>query len=165
MLKYVLLLVCCLTLHLTLGAVSAPANVEVSQGEIASPKTTASETKRAERLQRRSVLKSYRQQLRQYRKAARQGPKPERPRAPNAGEGMAVASLVMGILGVIGVWTILLGLPFAILAIIFGSIARKRYNEGYHDRRGLATAGLVLGILGAVLPIAIFSIIISTWGW
>lgn len=58
--------------------------------------------------------------------------------------GMAVASLVMGILG----WTVL-PLLGSILAIVFGYSARNeiRQRPGELEGEGMATAGLVLGWL------------------
>lgn len=65
--------------------------------------------------------------------------------------GMAVAALVCGILGIIGSFlpivcyftTIL-----AILGIIFG-VKGKKFAAANNTSSGLATAGLVLGIIGA----------------
>ena len=64
--------------------------------------------------------------------------------------GMAIASLVFGILGL----TVLFGLG-SILALVFGYVARgqiKRSN-GAEGGRGLAMAGLVLGWIGVALSI------------
>jgi hypothetical protein len=57
--------------------------------------------------------------------------------------GMATASLVLGILG--------LFLPIlSILALIFGGIGISKANQGAAGK-GLAVAGLVLGIIGALV--------------
>lgn len=69
-------------------------------------------------------------------------PPPPAPLVPKRTSGLAVASLVLGIVGFVTV-----GLTSA-LAIIFGGIAisqtaKDRALEG----RGMATAGLVLGIV------------------
>ena len=58
--------------------------------------------------------------------------------------GMAVASLVLGI-----VWLFGLG---AVLSLIFGIIARRQidWSGGTQGGRGMATAGIVLGIVGIV---------------
>ncbi len=64
---------------------------------------------------------------------------------------MAVASLVCGILGLIGAWfPIIQYFTFilSILAIIFGVKARKQ------EPGGMATAGFVLGIIGVVCGVA-----------
>ena len=61
------------------------------------------------------------------------------------GKGMAIASLVTGILGltICSGW----GIP-NLLALIFAIVARKKGS-----RSGMATAGLILGIIGIVLTI------------
>ena len=67
------------------------------------------------------------------------------------GKGLAVASLVMGILA-----TVLLGsLLFGVLAVVFGGVSK---NKGYYG--GMATAGVALGIIG----IAIWLIVVVACG-
>lgn len=68
--------------------------------------------------------------------------------APPKTNGFAIASLVLGILGLFLFYTVLLPL----LAVIFGGIAMYQINQsqGQQQGRGLAIAGLVLGILGLV---------------
>jgi hypothetical protein len=56
---------------------------------------------------------------------------------------MAVAALVLGLLWGYGIGSV--------LAIIFGAIGRKQTAERGQGGRGLATAGLVLGIIGVVI--------------
>lgn len=62
----------------------------------------------------------------------------------------AVVSLVLGIVSCVlsfcGVWPALVGLPCGIVAIIFAVKGRK-----IEAKKGMATAGLVLGIIGTVL--------------
>jgi hypothetical protein len=70
------------------------------------------------------------------------------------GQGMAIASLVMGILAWLGHWCCCCAGPLlAILAIIFGYSARScmsgRGSAGY----GLATTGIVLGWLYFLLAL------------
>jgi hypothetical protein len=56
---------------------------------------------------------------------------------------MATASLVLGILGIF--------LPLlSILAVIFGAIGISKANQGAAGK-GLAVAGLVLGIIGTLV--------------
>jgi uncharacterized membrane protein YvbJ len=75
------------------------------------------------------------------------------PRAAATGErtsGMAIASLILGILGI------------SILAIIFGAIGISQTNKDpYLKGRGLAVAGLVLGIIGMIG--IVFWIIAAAW--
>ena len=58
--------------------------------------------------------------------------------------GKAIASLVLGLVWVYGITSI--------LAIIFGALAKKdiRESNGWVTGGGMATAGLVLGIIGIV---------------
>ena len=69
-----------------------------------------------------------------YRTGNRQGPK--------SVNGMAVASMVLGIL-----WIYWVG---SILALVFGYIARKQIDKssGTQSGRGMAIAGIVLGWVG-----------------
>ena len=70
--------------------------------------------------------------------------------AENQGEtdGFAIASLVLGILGLVsGV-----GLLLSILAIVFGSISKRRISEEPGIKgQGMAKAGFILGIIGCAL--------------
>lgn len=73
-----------------------------------------------------------------------------RPRVGGEVPGQAIAALVLGILSLfIPMAGVLLGL----LAVGLGSSARKRIRaSGYpHTGSGLATAGITLGTLGAIL--------------
>lgn len=62
--------------------------------------------------------------------------------------GMAIAALVCGILGIVGSFIPVVcyfTLILAILGIIFGAKSRKNCPT---EKKGLATAGMVLGIIG-----------------
>src|SRR6185437_14399535 len=72
---------------------------------------------------------------------------------------MPVASLVLGIIGTVLSWhplLMFLGVPCAILAIVFGIMSRKRLAAEQRPT-GMATAGLVLGIVGAAISALIFA--------
>lgn len=90
---------------------------------------------------------------------AAEGPVPPPP--PTAARpktsGWAVASLVMGILGFTCLF--LLG---SVLAIIFGFIGRSeiRRSQGAKSGKGLATTGIVLGIVMIVLAVAFAAVVI-----
>ena len=60
--------------------------------------------------------------------------------------GLSIASLVLGILGVLAFSTGL-SFVFSILAIVFAVLCMKKK----HGIKGLAVAGLVLGIVGLSL--------------
>ena len=67
----------------------------------------------------------------------------------NKTNGMAIASLVYGIISVVFTFIIgWVGLIAGILAIIFSVIGRKKAVQG---KTGMCTAGLVLGIVGTSL--------------
>ena len=59
---------------------------------------------------------------------------------------MAIAALVLGI---VSLPLFVLFVP-AILAIVFGAISRRNVSDGNKTGGGMATAGLVLGILSLV---------------
>ncbi len=62
------------------------------------------------------------------------------------GEGMAIASFVLGVLGLI-----VLGIPFGIMSVVFGSTAIGRIRRsGVRSGRGMAIAGIVLGIVDII---------------
>ncbi|MDR0383972.1 MAG: DUF4190 domain-containing protein [Christensenellaceae bacterium] len=60
--------------------------------------------------------------------------------------GLAVSSLVLGIIGIISPYLIWLSLPCSILAVVFGVVA-----NGRGQRSGMATAGFILGIISLVI--------------
>ncbi|MEO3976257.1 DUF4190 domain-containing protein [Streptomyces sp. CAU 1734] len=67
--------------------------------------------------------------------------------------GLGVAALVLGVLGLITgpipliFW---LGGTLALLALIFGLVGRGRAKRGEASNKGVATAGAVLGLLGMI---------------
>lgn len=71
---------------------------------------------------------------------------------------MAVAALVLGILGTLFSltgWLFWIGVPLSVVALVLGILGRKQAaNEGRGT--GMATAGLVLGIIGAALGLLVF---------
>lgn len=72
----------------------------------------------------------------------------------NDGKGFSIAALVLGIVGIVGGWIPYVGyvtLVCSILGIIFGAKGRKMSVAANGKASGLATAGLVLGIVGTAL--------------
>lgn len=62
-------------------------------------------------------------------------------------KGMSIASMVLGIVGLVA-WCIpLFGYPVSILAIIFGVIGKKK------GARGMAIAGIIMGAISLVITI------------
>ena len=81
------------------------------------------------------------------------------PLTPPQTSGHAIASLVLGILSIVpGVY--LGGLVMGILAIVFSrmAVARIKAQPGRINGEGLATAGLVTGIVGLSLSVLIILI-------
>ena len=70
--------------------------------------------------------------------------------------GLAIASMVLGIVGLCGGWTLIIPL----LAIIFGSIALSSINKDSQlSGKSMAITGLILGLLsllGWIIYIIIF---------
>lgn len=69
--------------------------------------------------------------------------------------GLAVASMVVGIVGAVGGWCAL-GIP-CVVAIVLGHFALNATKNGQRSGRGMAIAGLVLGYL-FVVPYALIFI-------
>lgn len=94
---------------------------------------------------------------------------------PEPGRGKAVASLVLGIISVVFFWAGYFSVITAILAIIGLVLAvsgkKDMQASGNYSSRGMATAGLVLSIIGLVLSaISIVSCVIcvstlSSYPW
>lgn len=70
--------------------------------------------------------------------------------------GLAVASMVLGIVGALGGWCAF-GIP-CLLAVIFGHVALLQMKASPMAGRGMAIAGLVLGYV-FVGPMAVFTIL------
>lgn len=76
----------------------------------------------------------------------------------NDKNGMAVASLVLGIISICCCCVSWLSLILGVLAIVFAVLGRKN-----PAKKGLTTAGLVMGIIAVVL--AVVSIIVARTDW
>ena len=74
--------------------------------------------------------------------------------------GMAVAALVLGIVGSVLSLTIWGGIILGVLAIVFGALGRSKANEGAPNR-GVATAGFVLGIVAVIASLLFVALLIS----
>lgn len=65
--------------------------------------------------------------------------------APAEKKGLSIASMVLGIIGLVCCCIWYISIPCSILAIIFGIIGKKKGGKG------MAIAGLVLGIIAIAL--------------
>ena len=72
--------------------------------------------------------------------------------------GMGIAALILGIVALLGFWTIVVGIVFGLLALIFGIIGRKRAARREATNGGAALAGAILGgvaLAGSLLVLAL----------
>jgi Domain of unknown function (DUF4190) len=71
-------------------------------------------------------------------------------------DGLAIGSLIAGILSILCFWPLCLGILLGPAAAIMGFISRQRVaaSGGTVTGSGLALAGLVLGIVGFILSVA-----------
>jgi Domain of unknown function (DUF4190) len=81
---------------------------------------------------------------------------PQPPAAGGRTNGLAVASLVLGIVWLCGVGSI--------LALVFGAMALSRIKRTGEGGRGLAIAGIVLGSIGAVMLVISVAAIAGSGG-
>ncbi|GHJ94415.1 hypothetical protein SNE510_39340 [Streptomyces sp. NE5-10] len=80
---------------------------------------------------------------------------------PGQYNGMGTAGMVLGIIGTCLFW--FYGVPsivLGVLALIFGILGRKRAHRGEASNGGAATAGIVLGIVSAVLGAAVIALVV-----
>jgi len=78
--------------------------------------------------------------------------------------GMAVASMILGILSIPMMFAYCVGTPCAIVAIVLGHIARGKARRGEASGEGMALAGLICGYASLLLVgalIAIFAIFVG----
>jgi hypothetical protein len=69
--------------------------------------------------------------------------------------GLAIASLVLGIVSFIPLVGVLLG----ILAIIFGIVSFSKIKKENLGGRGFAIAGIILGILGLLISVLVYGVL------
>lgn len=78
---------------------------------------------------------------------------------PRRNDGGAVASMVLGILGLVGIPVIA-----SIVALALGYGARSRIRASRDlDGEGFATAGIVTGWIGVVLPLLAILVVLAMW--
>lgn len=67
------------------------------------------------------------------------------------GAGLGIASMVLGIIGIVMFWVPFLNLILSAMAVIFGAVGIKTQGKG------MAIAGLVMGLVVGV-PVLLFSL-------
>ncbi|MFC7585843.1 DUF4190 domain-containing protein [Nonomuraea antimicrobica] len=76
--------------------------------------------------------------------------------------GAAVASLVFGLLGLVGSWC-MFGVP-SIAAVVLGHVAARSTKRGLRAGHGMAVAGLILGYLVVVPAVIVSAVVIGFMG-
>jgi hypothetical protein len=85
------------------------------------------------------------------------GPVAPRSAPPAGTNGMSVASMILGIVGII----ISTAFIASILALVFGFIARGQIDRSGQGGRGMSIAGIVLGIVGIALGVVLWIILVQ----
>ncbi|MDQ2792306.1 MAG: DUF4190 domain-containing protein [Actinomycetota bacterium] len=75
--------------------------------------------------------------------------------------GFGITALVLGLLALLLFWTVVGGLVFGILAVIFGLLGRARAKRGEATNGGLSVAGVVLGVIGLLAAIGLVALFAS----
>lgn len=79
---------------------------------------------------------------------------------PKPKNGMGIAALVFGILGILTCWWLpIIGFLFGLLAVIFGVIGRGRVRKMVATNGGVALTGLVLGLLSVIVNIILMIVV------
>lgn len=87
-------------------------------------------------------------------------PPPPAPPAIQPTNGMAVASLVLGILSLLLFFTIVPPFILGALAVIFGALGLSKAKQGAPNK-GLALAGLICGGVGILAAIAFIALVVT----
>src|SRR5437667_288484 len=85
---------------------------------------------------------------------------PEQQPPQQQGNGIAVAGMVLGICALVLCWIPFLNWVLALLGIIFGALGVSRGNK-VGTGKGMAIAGLICGIIGALLGVALVVLVFS----
>lgn len=75
---------------------------------------------------------------------------------PPARNGLAITSMVLGILALALSWTSFPGVILGVLALVFGIVAIARARRDRVSNKGMAIAGIVTGVAGAIIGAVIF---------
>ncbi len=83
------------------------------------------------------------------------------PAAP--GKGMAIASMVLGLVAIC-FWCIpYLGIPCALVGVILGALAMKKINQAGGVGKGMAITGLVLSIVVLAIMVVLTIVAIAVF--
>jgi len=83
-------------------------------------------------------------------------------RPQGQGRGLAIAALVLGILALLSTPTVLGGVLFGLLGLVFGIIATVKARRGTAAGGGMAITGLILAVLGLAGGIVV-GVVAGNW--
>jgi len=72
--------------------------------------------------------------------------------------GLGTASLVLGILSIIGIITVIGGVILGLIGVILGLVGRGRVKRGEAANGGVALAGVVTSLVGLVVSIILIGV-------
>jgi Na+/melibiose symporter-like transporter len=72
---------------------------------------------------------------------------------PRGASGVAIASLVLGIISIVLFCISYVSIPCAVLAIVLGALGRSKAASGEAGGKGVATAGIVMGVVAIALAL------------
>lgn len=75
--------------------------------------------------------------------------------------GLGTASLVLGILAILGA-VFFIGLLFGVIGLVFGFIGRSRFKKGEATNGGVALAGIITSVVGILIgaAVVVFTVIL-----
>ena len=85
------------------------------------------------------------------------------PQAVAPKNGLAIASLVLAVIGLVSVATVFAPIGLGVVATVIGVIAHGRAKRGIANNGGVAIAGIVLGALAIVVGLAFIAIWTTVW--
>ncbi|MFD4295352.1 DUF4190 domain-containing protein [Rhodococcus sp. NPDC058532] len=74
---------------------------------------------------------------------------------PSPRNGAGIAALILGVLAVLGVWTIVGGIVLGVLAVILGFVGRSQFKKRRATNGGMSLAGIILGALAVIVSIVL----------
>ncbi len=69
--------------------------------------------------------------------------------------GLGVAALVLGIIGLVLMCAYGSGIIFSVLAIVLGKMGMNKAAQGRANNAGMAKAGFIMGIVGTVIGVIV----------
>jgi len=82
----------------------------------------------------------------------------------NAGQGLGITSMVLGILSILTSCAYGLGLVLAILAVIFGHVAHSQSKQANGRANGMAVTGLVCGYISLGVVVLVMTWLMVVFG-